>query len=116
MLDQESEPTQIVIDASGQIFVDDIAIMDVELAATFVAIAEQPSGPEGHAVFLRADTGLDYGRVMLVMGELNRAGLNRISLVTTAPGDALAVQASEDDIEPGPQESELLPEAEVESI
>ena len=33
-------------------------------------------------VFLRADTGLDYGRVMRVMGELNRAGLNRVALVT----------------------------------
>ena len=33
-------------------------------------------------VTLRADRALDYGRVMAVMGELNRAGLNRISLVT----------------------------------
>ena len=33
-------------------------------------------------VFLRADRGLDYGRVMEVMGELNRAGLNRVALVS----------------------------------
>ena len=30
----------------------------------------------------RADRGLDYGRVMRVMGELNRAGLNRVALVS----------------------------------
>jgi len=30
---------------------------------------------------VRADTTLDYGRVMAVLGELNRAGLNEISLV-----------------------------------
>jgi len=33
-------------------------------------------------VLLRADRQLDYGRVMRVMGELNRAGLNRVALVT----------------------------------
>ena len=31
---------------------------------------------------LRADRALDYGLVMSVMGELNRAGFSRISLVT----------------------------------
>ena len=31
---------------------------------------------------LRADQTLDYGLVMGVMGELNRAGFNSISLVT----------------------------------
>lgn len=35
-------------------------------------------------VTLRADKGLDYGHVMGVMGELNRAGFTSISLVTIA--------------------------------
>jgi biopolymer transport protein TolR len=34
-------------------------------------------------VTLRADRQLDYGRVMAVMGELNRAGFTAIALVTT---------------------------------
>ncbi|WP_366943568.1 ExbD/TolR family protein [Parasphingopyxis sp.] len=117
-LDQESEPTQIAIDESGQIFVDDIAVTDLELASTFAAIAEQPAGPEGHAVFLRADTRLDYGRVMLVMGELNRAGLNRISLLTTAPGESSVPDAAEstDDDAPQADDVELLDPADVEPI
>ncbi|MEO1170193.1 MAG: ExbD/TolR family protein [Pseudomonadota bacterium] len=117
-LDQESEPTQIAIDRSGQIFVDDIAITDVELASTFSAIAQQPAGPDGHAVFLRADTGLDYGRVMLVMGELNRAGLNRISLLTTAPGEGgdASDAAEGDDDAPDADDVELLDPIDVEPI
>jgi len=53
-----------------------------------------PRDAEGRAplVTLRADTSLDYGTVMGVMGELNRAGLTSISLVTRAsakvPGTA----------------------------
>ena len=31
---------------------------------------------------LRADRALDYGRVMAVMGELNRSGFNSISMVS----------------------------------
>lgn len=117
-LDQESEPTQVAIDDSGQIFVDDIAVTDVELASTFSAIVARPAGPDGHAVFLRADTRLDYGRVMVVMGELNRAGLNRISLLTTTPGED-GTDNSVADTEDAPAENNddaLLGPAEVEPI
>ena len=117
-LDQESEPTQVAIDDSGQIFVDDVAITDVDLASTFEAIAARPAGPEGHAVFLRADTRLDYGRVMVVMGELNRAGLNRISLLTTTPGEG-GPDNPVDDSDDAPaanNDDALLGPAEVEPI
>jgi biopolymer transport protein TolR len=98
-LDQESEPTQISIDQSGQIFVDDVPISDMELAPTFAAIAARPTGEEGLAVFLRADRTLDYGRVMLVMGELNRSGLNRISLVTTSRTEPIEIDPDESEAE-----------------
>ncbi len=48
-------------------------------------IAAQPQPAEGRRIYLRADRGLDYGRVMRVMGELNRAGLNRVALVSVGP-------------------------------
>ena len=41
---------------------------------------KEPGGPR---IFLRADQGLDYGRVMQVMGEIDHAGLKRVALVTT---------------------------------
>ena len=56
----------------------------VELPARLDAIARANEGEDRpRQIMLRADKGLDYGRVMRVMGELNRAGLTRISLVTT---------------------------------
>ncbi len=120
-LDQEQEPTQVAIDGEGRIFVDDIAVTDIDLAPTFAAISARPAGPDGHSVFLRADTGLDYGRVMMVMGELNRAGLNRISLVTTSSGDASSDSADDEAVEAEPVIEEpaddaLLEESEVEPL
>ena len=56
----------------------------VPASAQEAADADAPSAPGegGPRVFLRADRSLDYGRVMAVMGELNRAGLNRVALVS----------------------------------
>ena len=44
--------------------------------------SRRAGGGKTPLVTLRADKALDYGRVMAVMGELNRAGFNRVALVT----------------------------------
>ena len=84
-LEQEQKPVQITVDAKGQIFVETRKVTEAELAAQLADIAAHPA-PDGKTpqILLRADTSLDYGRVMRVMGELNRAGLNHVSLITDA--------------------------------
>ncbi|MEO8618602.1 MAG: protein TolR [Sphingomicrobium sp.] len=81
-LDQDVKPVQIAIDKDGAIFVDDQPIRDDELSQKLAKIAALPEPPEGRRIFLRADKGLEYGKVMRVMGELNRAGLNRVAMVS----------------------------------
>jgi biopolymer transport protein TolR len=82
-LDQEVKPVQISIDASGAIFVDDAAVSDADLPDVLKQIASASPDEGGPRIFLRADRGLDYGRVMRVMGELNAAGLRKVALVST---------------------------------
>ena len=81
-LDQQVKPIQVSLDKQGAIFIDDAAVAEAALPAKLAAIAAQPAPPEGRRIYLRADRSLDYGRVMKVMGELNRAGLNRVALVS----------------------------------
>jgi biopolymer transport protein TolR len=81
-LDQNAKPVQIALDKNGGIFIDDTAVTDAALPQQLAAIAAAPAPPEGRRIYLRADRTLDYGRVMRVMGELNRAGLNRVALVS----------------------------------
>ncbi|MGB3795610.1 MAG: biopolymer transporter ExbD [Alteraurantiacibacter sp.] len=86
-LDQDPEQVTIALDREGFIYVDDTVVEDGALQDALEAI----SGVEGSQkplINLRADTALDYGRVMAVMGELNRAGFNSISLVTTGSAEA----------------------------
>ena len=81
-LDQQATPVQIALDRNGGIFIDDEAVTNAQLSDRLSAIAAEPAPPEGRRIYLRADRSLDYGRVMRVMGELNRAGLNRVALVS----------------------------------
>ena len=75
------------MDSNGAIFIDDAPVTAAALPSQLAAIAASPQPPEGRRIYLRADKALDYGQVMRVMGELNRAGLNRVALVSVG-GDA----------------------------
>ncbi len=85
-LDQERDQVTISIDDAGYIYMDDALI---EVGAFPQAVESLGCGSgEGPLVTLRADRTLNYGRVMAVMGELNRGGCNRISLVTQSSSEA----------------------------
>lgn len=83
-VEQDHKPLQISLDVSGRVFVDDSPVTDADFPGALAArVKAAPAGEPPH-VFLRADKQLEYGRVAAVMGELNRAGLNKVSLITTA--------------------------------
>ncbi len=82
-LDQKAEPVEISIDRDGATFIDGTEVPPSELAARLeeIAAAQDPQNPK--QIMLRGDRQINYGQMMRVMGELNRAGLNSVSLVTT---------------------------------
>jgi biopolymer transport protein TolR len=81
-LKQDEKPLNVSLDKTGKIFVDKAEVIEAALPFIFAKTKAQ-AGTEEPQVYLRADKGLDYGRVMAVMGELNKAGLNKVALVTT---------------------------------
>ena len=81
-LDQDQEPITISLDGRGKVFVDKDEVSEALLPDILSQLAAKADPAKPRQVFLRADTKLDYGKVMRVMGELNRAGLNRVALVT----------------------------------
>ncbi|MBQ0770812.1 MAG: biopolymer transport protein TolR [Parasphingorhabdus sp.] len=87
-LEQEQEPVQISIDNEGRIFIDDEELSRGALDARLREIAADQNPEDPRQIMLRGDRTLDYGLIMGVMGELNRAGLNRVSLVTTGSSEA----------------------------
>jgi biopolymer transport protein TolR len=84
-LDQQPRQVNLTLDAQGRLFIDQTEVPPGALAGKLAAL---PRGADGKPplVTLRADKALDYGRVIAVMGQLNHAGFNAISLVTTSSG------------------------------
>jgi biopolymer transport protein TolR len=82
-LAEAGHPVTLAMTRAGEVYLDDVAVAPGDLAVRLSAL---PPGADGkpQPVTLRADKALDYGRVIAVMGELNRAGFNAITLVTGA--------------------------------
>ncbi|QZD87386.1 ExbD/TolR family protein [Qipengyuania psychrotolerans] len=95
-LPQEAQQVSLSIDSQGYVYIDDQQVAVCGLPAALESIPREGGGPD---ITLRADRSLDYGRVMAVMGELNRAGLNRISLVTNGGQSAAPVNSGSSDEE-----------------
>lgn len=90
-------PGQVTLSMArdGTIYLDDKAVPAGGVAAAIAAIKPGADG-KMPLVTLRADKALDYGRVIAVMGELNRAGITAISLVTGATAAQPAVIGGSD--------------------
>ena len=85
-LDQQPDQVTIAIDREGFIYIDDALVPEGTFGDAMARV--NCKGEDAPLITLRADRVLDYGRVMAVMGELNRAGCNSISLVTQGSVEA----------------------------
>ena len=89
---EQEEPLTLSIPAEGPMLLMTAEIPDAELIARLSAVAEQR---QSRRVYLRGDSALAYGRMMQVMGALNKAGFNDLVLVTDAGGPRLDAPAAD---------------------
>ncbi|XAH23451.1 biopolymer transporter ExbD [Xylophilus sp. GW821-FHT01B05] len=68
----------VVMDKSGQVFLDDKPVAVEAVAARFADAARADPATE---LQLRADAGVPYGRVVEVLGLAQKAGLTRIGFM-----------------------------------
>ncbi len=87
----QDEPLAVSIDASGTIFLQETEIELDQLVPRLIAITEQNTEAR---IFVRGDRAIDYGRVMAVIGSLNRAGFTRVALLTELPDVAAGAGAA----------------------
>ncbi|WNJ98985.1 protein TolR [Thalassospiraceae bacterium LMO-JJ14] len=75
----EDEPLAISINESGEIFLQDTSVPLEVLVPRLRAITGENRDLR---IFVRGDAGINYGRVMEVMGTINKAGYRRVALIT----------------------------------
>jgi biopolymer transport protein TolR len=76
---QDNKPLEISLDAKGNIAMGDTKMRQEEMVAKLTAIAAETPDLR---IYIRADSRLDYGKVMVVMAAVNTAGFTKIALVT----------------------------------
>ena len=81
-LDAQREPLEITLNDSNEIYIGDEIIIFDELISKVRAVAGNNSDIR---IFLRADSNINYGEVMQVLGALNTSGFLKIALVTKKP-------------------------------
>ena len=83
---EQEEPLSVTMAADGRVMIQETEVSLDELVPRLQAIASER---DSQRVFLRADGGIPYDQVMIVMGALNAGGFREIGLVTDAGGPAL---------------------------
>lgn len=73
------EPLTITVTDKGIVYIQDIAIEAKELIPKLSAITKEKKDSR---ILVRGDKAVSYGEVMTVIGSINEAGYNHISLVT----------------------------------
>ncbi len=74
------EPLSVTIDGKGTVYIQETAVPFKDLSSKLNAIVGEKTDTR---IFVRGDQGVDYGFVMQVIGEINRAGLTKIALITS---------------------------------
>lgn len=80
---EQEEPLTISLGADGSLAIQTTPVTDAELIPRLRAIMTER---KGNKLFIRADSGVEYGRVAQVMGALQAAGYTSLGLVTDPDG------------------------------
>ena len=77
--DEDKKPLEITLTKEGKIYIGETEVKDDRLINLLSAMTN--NDPE-RRIFLRADQGIVYGRVMDILGSLNGAGFRKVALVS----------------------------------
>jgi len=78
-LPENNTPLSITIDQEGRIYLQDEEVDLEQLVARITVIFENRKEDR---IYVHGDQGVNYGRVMEVMGMLNGNGFSRVAMVT----------------------------------
>lgn len=81
-LNQDSQPLTVSINAKGEIYLQDAAVMLPDLVGKLRAIAQDN---QDRRIFVRGDKSINYGLVVQVMGTIAQGGFTKVALLAEQP-------------------------------
>ena len=79
MQTEDNKPIEISVDLQGKIY---IAETEVQADALVSILQPMMEGDAERRIYIRADQGIEYGKVMNVLGLLNSAGFAKVALIS----------------------------------
>ena len=77
--EQDDKPLEVTVEKDGDIFIGETKVTREELLVKLTAITGDDME---RRIFIRADQGLNYGRVMEVLGAVNHGGYRKVALIS----------------------------------
>jgi biopolymer transport protein TolR len=79
--DEDNKPLEVSISKDGRIFVGETEVDETRIVTILTSMTED--NPD-RRIYIRGDKGIDYGKVMSVLGTINGAGFNKVALISEA--------------------------------
>jgi biopolymer transport protein TolR len=79
--DEDNKPLEVSIAKDGRIFVGETEVSEDRVVTILTSMTED--NPD-RRIYIRGDKGIDYGKVMKVLGVINGAGFNKVALISEA--------------------------------
>ena len=79
--DEDNKPLEVSIAKDGRIFVGETEVSEDRVVTILTSMTED--NPD-RRIYIRGDKGIDYGKVMSVLGVINSAGFNKVALISEA--------------------------------
>ena len=86
-ISQPQQPVIVTLTRAGDIHLREERVPQAALVERLAAMREEVGDA---IVYVRADRGIDYGRVLSVLGEVGQAGFARVSLIAEAQSPSAA--------------------------
>jgi biopolymer transport protein TolR len=90
-INEQVEPLTITINGQGQLYIQEAEVAVDQLVPRLQAIVRSKADQR---IFVRGDKGIQYGRVMEVMGLVSSAGFDKVALIAEMPQGAPAPAAT----------------------
>lgn len=79
--DEDNKPLEVSVAKDGRIFVGETEVTEDRIVTILTSMTE--NNPD-RRIYIRADKGIDYGKVMKVLGVINGAGFSKVALISEA--------------------------------
>ncbi len=79
--DEDNKPIEISLVKDGKIYIGETEVPQARLIGLLKAMTENQ---QDRRIYIRGDQGLNYGRIMEILGAVNSAGFNKVALISEA--------------------------------